>query len=210
MVRPSRVRVAAWMTRNSSRAASASAWSFSNRVAPSHAAADSATSVKMNAGVGGTIMAVPLRSTVLRLHRLHRRARLLPSAETALDVAHRREPHVLRDLRGQRRTPATAAEEHELVARREERLVVRARGVDPELEHAASDVDGPWDATLAPQLARIAQVDERHAGLAEQGAGLLDGQRLDLGRRLGHHVLHALADLQWHLYRPFAAGAQLR
>src|ERR1039458_1137754 len=82
------------------------------------------------------------RSRLLRLdmrefRRLDRAARLLPGAESALDMGDRFEPHALGDLRGQRRAQPAGAEEHEALVLGESRLVIGALRVDPKFQHAA-------------------------------------------------------------------------
>src|SRR4051812_11303558 len=69
--------------------------------------------------------------------RLDRPAGLLPRAESALDMRHRLESHILCGLRRQRRAQAAGAEEQVFLVLREHRLVVGARRVDPEFQHAA-------------------------------------------------------------------------
>src|SRR5690348_13330937 len=97
---------------------------------------------------------------LLRLDLRDGSAGLLPRAEAAFEMGDRQQAHVLRRLGRQRRAPGAGAEEDELVAALEVVLGVWALGIDPHLEHAARDVDRARDAAVAPQLARITDVDE--------------------------------------------------
>jgi hypothetical protein len=85
-----------------------------------------------------------------------------PRAEAAGDVRDRAQAHALRGLRRQRRAPAAAAEEHELLVFGEFRFVVRAFRIDPEFQHAARAMKGARDAAFAFQLADVAQIDPGH------------------------------------------------
>src|SRR5688572_18694886 len=62
---------------------------------------------------------------------------LFPCREPADHMRHGLEAHVLGHLGRERRAQSAAAEEHELAVLGEDRLVVGALRVDPELEHAA-------------------------------------------------------------------------
>src|SRR5437762_12584683 len=119
-------------------------------------------------------------SLFLGLDLLDRPTGLLPGAEAAFQVCDGGEPHVLRGPGGERRTPGAGAEEHELVAGLEIILGVRTLRVDPHLQHAARDIDGAGDRAVAPQLARIADVDEGNARLADELDGFADRHGLDL------------------------------
>ena len=46
--------------------------------------------------------------------------------------------------------------------------MIRALGIDPELEHAARRVEGAGDDALALELAHVADVDELHVVAAVQ------------------------------------------
>src|SRR6185437_851219 len=72
-----------------------------------------------------------------RLRRLRWTAGFFPFAEAALDVGDIFEAHLLRRFRRERRTPAARAKEDETFVLGEDRLVVGAFRVDPELEHSA-------------------------------------------------------------------------
>src|ERR1043166_1641460 len=114
------------------------------------------------------------------LRHIHRSARLLPAAKAASDMGDRLEAHALGGWCGKRGAPAARTEEHELLVRREHRLVVRALRVDPELEHAARAVEGAGHAALAVEFADIAQVDEHDVVAAVELERVLDGQVFDL------------------------------
>src|SRR5271165_5667368 len=90
--------------------------------------------------------------------RLDRAAGAAPGAEAATDMGDRLEPHPLRGLGRERRARAGGAEEHELAVAGEHRLVVLARGIEPELQHAARAVEGAGHPALAIELADVAQV----------------------------------------------------
>src|ERR1700733_7111420 len=66
----------------------------------------------------------------------------LPGAEAPRDVGDRLQPHPLCGLRRERRSRTGGAEEHELAVGREDRLVILARRIEPELQHAARAVEG--------------------------------------------------------------------
>src|SRR5437762_14054271 len=91
-----------------------------------------------------------------------REAGLLPRGEPAVHFVDGLEPHLLRDVGGQRRPPGAIAEEDEALAGREYVLVVGALRVDPEFQHAARAVECAGDHALALELADIAQVDEHN------------------------------------------------
>ena len=116
----------------------------------------------------------------LGCRRFERAARLAPRAEAARDVRDGTEAHAMRGLRGERRTPAAGAEKHEALVLREDRLVVGARGVDPEFEHAARTMKRAGHAPFAVKLADVAHVDEGDVVAPVKGDGLFDRQGLDL------------------------------
>src|SRR5215475_8807552 len=89
-----------------------------------------------------------------------RAARRLPGAEAAGDMGDRPQAHSLRRLRRQRRALARRAEEYEALVGGEDRLVILALRIDPELEHPARAMEGPGHATLAVELANVAQINE--------------------------------------------------
>src|SRR3569623_3701470 len=77
-----------------------------------------------------------------RLRGIDRAARFLPGAEAAADMGDRLETHAVRGLRRERRAHAAGAEEHELLVLGDDRLVIGAGRVDPELQHAAGAMEG--------------------------------------------------------------------
>src|ERR1700733_6829551 len=79
----------------------------------------------------------PLPLLLGQIRHLDRPAGIAPGPEAAADMGDRLQPHALRRLGGERRARAGGAEEHELGVRREGRLVILARRVEPELQHAA-------------------------------------------------------------------------
>src|SRR5262249_60056851 len=104
------------------------------------------------------------------------------------------------------------AEEHEVFVGGKDGLVILALRIDPEFEHPARAMEGAGHATLAVELANIAQVDEHDVVAAMQCERLLDRESLDcaLGRRdqrvdMGGDVLRhrLLASYQ----RPAGMGA---
>src|SRR5262245_830757 len=112
-----------------------------------------------------------------------RPARDLPGAEAAGDMGDRPQAHPLRRLRRQRRALARRAEEHEALVGGEDRLVILAMRIDPELEHPARSMEGAGLAALAVELANVAQVDEYHVIATMQRERLLDRERLDRALR---------------------------
>src|SRR5262245_35645958 len=112
-----------------------------------------------------------------------RATRRLPGAEAAADMRDRSEPHLVRGLGGQRRALTSRAEEHEALVLREHRLVVLARGINPEFEHAARAMERAGHAPVAVELADVAQVDEYDAVGSVQRKRVADRQRLDLALR---------------------------
>ncbi len=140
----------------------------------------------------------------------HRTAGLAPFLEAAADMRDLLQPHVVCRLRRQRRAPAAGAEEHEAFRLREHRLVVWARRVDPELQHAAGAVERAGNAALALQLAGIAQIDEQHAVGAVQLDGIRRRQCLDFGLGLVDHLPEALLNLHLVSFSTESARAPFR
>ena len=118
----------------------------------------------------------------------------------------RLQPHVLRRLRRQRRAHPARAEEDELLAAREEGLVIGALWVDPELDHAARHVAGAGDGALPPELPNVADIDELDVGIVQQPGGVLGRDGLDLGLGLGHQLADTLGDHARLPARRFGAG----
>ena len=87
-------------------------------------------------------------------------AGLFPSAEATGNVRNGLEPHALRGLCRQRGAQTAGAEEHEALVLREGRFVIRAVGIDPELEHAARARKRARHPPLPLELPRIADVNE--------------------------------------------------
>src|SRR5947207_7184400 len=108
------------------------------------------------------------------------------------------ETHAMRGLRRERRTPAAGAEKHEALVLREDRLVVGARGVDPEFEHAARTMKRAGHAPLAVKLADVAHVDEGDVVTPVKGNGLVDRQGLDLALGFVDERAVAVLDLLRH------------
>src|SRR5512133_96230 len=119
----------------------------------------------------------------MRLALGGRRAAVFPGAIAAFEVAYARQAHLLEGGGGQRRAPGGLAIEHQLLARTEHVLVIRAFRVDPEFEHAARCVDGTRDQTLALQLAHVAQIHENDIVAAVPGPRLGQRQRADFCTR---------------------------
>src|SRR4051812_42221336 len=112
----------------------------------------------------------------------------------------------MRGLRRERGAPAAGAEEHELLVLGELRLVVGARRIDPELQHAARAREGARHLALPLALARIAQVDEGDVVAAVKLARLLDTERLDIALGLIEHLAIAFGDGLRH--RPVSCPAR--
>jgi hypothetical protein len=108
--------------------------------------------------------------------------------EAAGHVRHVCQPHVLQRLGGKRRAQTAGAEQHQLLARREQRLVIRALRVDPEFEHAARRVIRTRDDTIALEFAHVADVYELHVVAAVQFTRLGDAVGGDRGVGLVDHV----------------------
>src|SRR5262245_2674599 len=119
----------------------------------------------------------------------------LPRGEAALELGDALEPHLLSDVGGQRRAPGPVAEEDELLAGGEDRFVIWALGIEPELEHAPGTVKRSGDHALALELAHVAEVDEHHAIFAQARLALLEADRLHPRLRLVDHLLEALLHL---------------
>src|SRR4030095_4038056 len=149
-------------------------------------------------GCGTRAVSGLIAGLLLGLDLLDRAACLLPGAEAALDVGDRRQPHVLRRLGRQRRAPGAGAEEDELVAALEIILGVGGRPVETPLAAGARAVGGARHRASAPQLARIADVDEGDARLAVHLHGVGERHRLDLAVGLIDHLLDGLRDLERH------------
>src|SRR4051812_35214492 len=92
--------------------------------------------------------------------RLDRPAGFLPGAEPAFDMGDRLESHILRGLRRQRRAEAAGAEEHVFLVLREKRLVIGARRVQPEFQHAARAMEGARHLAVALQFAHVPDIDQ--------------------------------------------------
>jgi hypothetical protein len=107
-------------------------------------------------------------------------------------VRHLRQAHVLQRLGSQRRTPASGAEQHQLLVLREHRLVIRALGVDPELQHAARRMEGARYDAVALEFANVADVDELNVLATVQVACFFDAVGGDGGGGLVDHRLHGL------------------
>src|SRR3954466_2956411 len=148
------------------------------------------------------VLIVPIdrlnESGLLRLRRFHRRASLLPFAETAFDVRDRLQSHLMRGLRRECGAPAAGTEEHEFLVLGELRLVVGARRIDPELQHAARAREGARHLALPLPLARIAQVDERDIVASVKLARILYAERLDLALGPVYHLAEAFSDRLRH------------
>src|SRR5215475_14217780 len=117
---------------------------------------------------------------------------LLPRREAAVHLEDGLEPHLLGDVCGEGGTPGAVAVEDEALARSEDLLVVRAVGIDPELEHAARAVEGAGDHAFPLQLPHVAQVHERHVVAAMR---LLETEGGDAGLRLVHELPESLLEL---------------
>src|SRR3981189_1762716 len=109
----------------------------------------------------------------------------LPGAESAGNVGDRSQAHPLRGLSGERRALSGRAEKYETPVLSENRLVVLARGVDPEFEHAARTMERAGHTALTVELANVAQVDEHHITPPNERNRFARRQGLDLalGRR---------------------------
>jgi hypothetical protein len=108
------------------------------------------------------------------------------------------QPHARQHIGRQRRTPAAAAKEDEAFAGSEQRLVVRAIGVDPELQHAAWRMKRPGKRSLALQLANIADVHELHIRIVLQTGDRFDIDGLDACRGVGQQVPESHFKLHVH------------
>src|SRR5581483_10895650 len=80
----------------------------------------------------------------------------------------------------ERRAQPAGAEEHEALVLREHRLVVRALRVDPEFQQAARAMECSGHASIALQLAHVADVDKDDVVLTVQLDRRLNRQGLDL------------------------------
>src|SRR3977135_3562277 len=92
--------------------------------------------------------------------RFDRATSRLPGAESAGNVGDRSQAHPLRGLRGERRALSGRAEKYETPVLSENRLVVLARGVDPEFEHDARTMERAGKPALTGAVAHCAQVEQ--------------------------------------------------
>ena len=97
---------------------------------------------------------------LLRLPLLDRTAGVAPGGKAAAHMRDRLQAHVLRGLRGERRAQAAGAVEDEFLVLLEDRLRVRALGIDPELQHAAGAGEGAGNFSVALDLAGVADIDD--------------------------------------------------
>src|SRR5215831_14832300 len=125
----------------------------------------------------------------------HGEAGLLPRCEAAIHLEDGLEPHLFGDVRSEGGAPGAVAVEDEALARPEDVLVVRAVGIDPELEHAARTVEGAGNHAFPLQLPHVAQVHERHVVAAVAGTRLLETEGGDAGLRLVHELPKSLLEL---------------
>src|SRR5262249_55460268 len=91
------------------------------------------------------------------------------------------------------------AEEHKLLARGEDRLVVRTLGVEPELEHPARAVERAGNRALAVELAHVAQVHEDDVVRAVTPACVLEAQSLDAALPFVDELPEAFLEPHWTL-----------
>src|SRR5262245_17330653 len=137
-----------------------------------------------------------------RRRHLDRTSGGLPGTKAAADVRDRPQSHALGRLRRQRRAPAGGAEKHKALVLPELRLVVLARRVDPELQHAARTMERARHAPIARELADIAQVDKLHVVMAVQLDCLGDIEIFDLAFGGPYHVVDANGDVLRHCDLP--------
>src|SRR5262245_47772132 len=102
---------------------------------------------------------------------------LLPGADTALDMAGRRQARVLRSLHGHRGTLAERAVEYDPLAGRLGEFVQHAAGADAFLQARIGYVQRTGDHAVPLALAFLAQIDQRHVRLAEQRKRLPRAER---------------------------------
>src|SRR6185437_2869158 len=86
---------------------------------------------------------------LLRLPFLNRAARVAPCGKPAADMRNRLQAHVLRGLRGKRRTKPAGAMKDELLVLLKDRLGVGARWIYPEFKHAARAGECAGDLPIA-------------------------------------------------------------
>ena len=94
--------------------------------------------------------------------------------------------HVLQRLDLQCGSPRTGTEEDQGLPGGECGLVLGAGGIDPKSQHAARGTEGARNAPVAPQLARIADIDQKHV---IAGAVFVRGQGGNLGLCGGDEVV---------------------
>src|SRR4029453_12144681 len=95
--------------------------------------------------------------------------------------------------------------EDELLARPEDVLVVRALGIDPELQHAARAVKRPRDHAFTLQLTHVAEIDEHDVVPPEARPRLVETDRSDPRLRLVDQLPESLLELHRDL-RPGRSG----
>src|SRR4051812_3085916 len=128
----------------------------------------------------------------------HGESGALPLGEAAVHLDHARQAHLLGDVGRERRAPRAVAIEHELLARREDVLVIRTVGIDPELEHAARTVERAGNHALPLELADVAQVHEDRLALGMARARLLESDGGDARLRLVDQLAKAFLELHGH------------
>jgi hypothetical protein len=94
-------------------------------------------------------------------------------------MGNRFQAHALRDLRRQRGALPGCAEEHEALVRGEDRLVIFALRIDPELQHTERTVESIRHPAFAMELANVAQVDANDIVAEEERERVLRGQGFD-------------------------------
>src|SRR4051812_37790134 len=97
---------------------------------------------------------------LLRLPFFDRPAGVAPGGKATADMGDGLQPHVLRGLGRERRAQAARAVEDELLVHLEDRLGIRARRIDPELQHAARASERARYSSLALDFAGIADIDD--------------------------------------------------
>src|SRR6266851_804741 len=113
---------------------------------------------------GMTVVVLATSPLLLRFPLFDRPAGVAPGGKAAAHMGDRLQAHVLCGLGCQSRAHAAGAVEDELLVFLEDRLCIGARGIDPELQHAAGAGERAGNPAVALDLAGVADIDDDDIG----------------------------------------------
>src|SRR5581483_10874115 len=119
-------------------------------------------------------------------------ASFLPGLESAANVSHVVQSHILCRCRRQRGATSAGTVEKKSLAGGKDRVVIGQRGIQNKLQHAAIDMHGAGDLAVARQFGRVTQVDKDRVGIFDRVHGFLDRNGSDLAICLGNQFFGAL------------------